>query len=300
MLNLLSAVIKSLALTLLLSPFFANAADLAVGVDTVVLEDASNVADVADELTATLQNQGFEISVVINHSGAAASVGLELAPNQVIFARPPRFLEKRLLSKSKTIGIDLPLKFHVFETESDIRLSVNTLGYLIDRHQTKVRDIALKITRRLTQQFGTPTPEQRGLITVKSTRSVAETVQALQDAISNNPDARIPLVLDYSEGKGHGYKYYRRSRSNFPVLVVFGNPNAGTPLMQVEPRIGIDLPQKLLVWKDKTNQVNITYNDPRFIAKRFDLEGVDARLDAIANALNNIASAGAGVAPSSD
>ena len=32
------------------------------------------------------------------------------------------------------------------------------------------------------------------------------------------------------------------------VVVVFGNPRAGTPLMQTDPRIGIELPLRMLVW----------------------------------------------------
>ena len=33
------------------------------------------------------------------------------------------------------------------------------------------------------------------------------------------------------------------------LVVVFGNPRAGTPLMQDDPRIGIELPLKILVWE---------------------------------------------------
>lgn len=254
------------------------------GMDTIILKNANDVSSAVAELTTQLKRQRFTIPLIINHSAAAASVNLDLAPNQVIFARPPRFLERRLLRKSMTLGLDLPLKFLVYEdSDGEIKLSVNSLGYLIDRHDIKVRDFVLRVSNKLIEQFGTPDKERQGLISVKSSQSLEDTVQALQDAISVNPAARIPLVLNYRK--------YRRSSS---VLVVFGNPNVGTPLMQADPRVGIDLPLKLLVWENENGEVNITYNDPRFLADRVDLEGQDNRLDAIANALKNIAMAGAG------
>ncbi len=81
------------------------------GINTIILEDKSDVASAVAELTAGLEQQGFTIPLIVNHSAAAESVDLDLAPNQVIFARPPKLLEKRLLRKSNTIGLDLPIKF---------------------------------------------------------------------------------------------------------------------------------------------------------------------------------------------
>ncbi|SMG65573.1 hypothetical protein BMETH_358490220832, partial [methanotrophic bacterial endosymbiont of Bathymodiolus sp.] len=43
-----------------------------------------------------MEQRGFTIPLIINHSAAAASVDLELAPSQVIYARPPKVLEKHL------------------------------------------------------------------------------------------------------------------------------------------------------------------------------------------------------------
>ena len=259
----------------------------AQGMDTIILEDASDVPG------AVLEGQGFSIPLIINHSGAAASVGLELTPNQVIFARPPRALERRLLRKSKTIGLDLPFKFLVFEDKNGaIKLSVNTLSYLIERHGVRIRDFVLRLTDKLIKQFGTMGGEGYGIVSVESTQSLEDTVQAVQEAISINPAARIPLVLDY--GDSDKKRSFRPDRNSFPVLIVFGNPNVGTPLMQSDPLIGIDLPLKFLVWKDHQGQVMISYNNPHFIAGRINLEGQNDRLDAIANALENIAMAGAG------
>lgn len=264
------------------------------GMDTIILEDASDVSSAVAELKSELEQQDFSIPLVVNHTAAATSVDLDLLPTQVIFARPSRFIEKRLLRKSDTVGLDLPLKFLVYEDPDTgtIKLSVNTLGYLMDRHKIQTRDFVLRLTNKLISQFGTTGKERQGVISVESSQSVDDTVQALQEAISVNSAVRIPLILDYGNSNTRlGHERHRRSPSK---LIVFGNPNVGTLLMQTDPRIGIDLPLKFLVWEDEKGQVMITYNDPHFIAQRINLQGQDARLDAIAKTLNKLALIGAG------
>jgi uncharacterized protein (DUF302 family) len=51
-------------------------------------------------------------------------------------------------------------------------------------------------------------------------------------------------------------------------VVVFGSAKAGTPLMQVEQTMGIDLPLKALVWQDAAGTTWISYNDPAWLAQR--------------------------------
>ncbi len=244
---------------------------------------ANNVDEAVQLVSDRLARQGFEIPLVVNHAAAAASVDLELRPTQVIFARPSKYLERSLLRRGATIGIDLPMKYLIFEDENGaIQLHSNPVGYLIDRHDLGIGDFGLYVTGVLAGQFG---DSADGLVTVASQRSFDATVQALQDAISAEAAFRIPLVLNYGEG---------RRRNNGPVLIVFGNPMAGTPLMQGTQEIGLDLPQKFLVWEGRGGTVSITYNDPLFVAKRANLVGQDARLSAIVNALAGFAAAGAG------
>ena len=52
------------------------------------------------------------------------------------------------------------------------------------------------------------------------------------------------------------------------VLVLFGNPKAGTPLMQAYPTLAIDLPLKALVWEDANRQVWVSTNSPQYLQKR--------------------------------
>ncbi|HET6297793.1 MAG TPA: DUF302 domain-containing protein [Kribbella sp.] len=51
------------------------------------------------------------------------------------------------------------------------------------------------------------------------------------------------------------------------VLVIFGNPAAGTPVMAAAPLAALDLPLKLLIWDD-AGTTRIAYYSPESIAER--------------------------------
>ena len=55
-------------------------------------------------------------------------------------------------------------------------------------------------------------------------------------------------------------------------LLIFGDPKAGTPLMNAHPSIAIDLPLKALVWEAADGQVWLSYNSPEYLAERHQLE----------------------------
>ena len=54
---------------------------------------------------------------------------------------------------------------------------------------------------------------------------------------------------------------------NPTVLVIFGNPKVGTPLMIDKPIISIDLPLRALVWEDDGVKVWLTYDEPGWLAQ---------------------------------
>jgi uncharacterized protein (DUF302 family) len=73
-------------------------------------------------------------------------------------------------------------------------------------------------------------------------------------------------------------------------LVIFGNPRAGTPIMQAVQTVGIDLPLKALVWQDEGRTTWLAYNDPQWLAQR---HGVGAWLDRTLHAMANALAAAA-------
>jgi uncharacterized protein (DUF302 family) len=73
-------------------------------------------------------------------------------------------------------------------------------------------------------------------------------------------------------------------------VVLFGNPRAGTPLMQAAQTMGIDLPLKALVWQDEAGKTWLAYNDPTWLAKRHHaLVGTEHSLGAMTDALAAVA-----------
>ena len=73
-------------------------------------------------------------------------------------------------------------------------------------------------------------------------------------------------------------------------LVIFGNAKAGTPLMQSQQTIGIDLPLKALVWRDAGGRTWLSYNDPHWLARRHALAAnVDSAVNAMVSALAALA-----------
>jgi uncharacterized protein (DUF302 family) len=80
------------------------------------------------------------------------------------------------------------------------------------------------------------------------------------------------------------------------VVVVFGNPRAGTPLMQADPRIGIELPLRMLVW-DQDGRTVVGYNDPKDLAGPYDVAAQAGTLEAMSSLLDALASEAAGHPP---
>jgi uncharacterized protein (DUF302 family) len=67
-------------------------------------------------------------------------------------------------------------------------------------------------------------------------------------------------------------------------VVVFGSPRAGTPLMKSDPRVGIELPLKVLIWSD-ADGTKLGFNDPRELAGRYGVVEHRETLDKMADLL---------------
>ena len=109
-----------------------------------------------------------------------------------------------------------------------------------------------------------------GLVTVASAYPADSTYQRLRDAIETNPNLSVLYELDHQANAASVDLIMRPAR-----LILFGNPSMGTPLMAESPSIGLDLPQKMLVWEDEAGQAFVTYNDPLYLTGRHDLNDVE-------------------------
>jgi uncharacterized protein (DUF302 family) len=73
------------------------------------------------------------------------------------------------------------------------------------------------------------------------------------------------------------------------AVVVFGSPRSGTPLMQTDPRVGIELPLRLLVWREE-DTVLVGYRDPRELTETYEIASHQSTLEQMAALLAALAS----------
>ncbi len=133
-------------------------------------------------------------------------------------------------------------------------------------------------------------PLIQGMITKISTQSFEDTYATLKGILTANPALKIIAELDHAANAATKGLSLRPTR-----IVFFGNPVLGTPLMQGVQSIGLDLPQKILVYEDAQGVVHITYNDPMYLKQRHQLLNRDAVLQKIATALDKITTKAAGL-----
>jgi uncharacterized protein (DUF302 family) len=123
-----------------------------------------------------------------------------------------------------------------------------------------------------------------GLTTLSSSHGPKDTMDRLAAEITAR-GMTVFARVDHAAGAAEAGLSLRPTE-----LLIFGNAKGGTPLMQSDQTIGIDLPLKALVWQDASGRTWLSYNDPGWLAKRHGLGAeVDPAVKAMAAALNTIA-----------
>jgi uncharacterized protein (DUF302 family) len=101
-----------------------------------------------------------------------------------------------------------------------------------------------------------------GIVNIASNHSVDGTVEKLVGILQAKGVHLFALV-------DHGGEAERAGMKMRPAkLLIFGNPNGGTPVMLAAPSIAIDLPLKILVWEDADEKVWVSYNSPAYLQER--------------------------------
>jgi uncharacterized protein (DUF302 family) len=129
-----------------------------------------------------------------------------------------------------------------------------------------------------------PDSADNGILTIASAHAGPATIERLQSLIK---DKGLMLFshIDFS-----GDAARAGLAMPFSQLVIFGNPKAGTPLMQHTPTSALDLPLKVLVWEDAQGRAWLSFNSADYLRQRHALpedlmkpvSGVAALVDAAA------------------
>jgi uncharacterized protein (DUF302 family) len=124
---------------------------------------------------------------------------------------------------------------------------------------------------------GTP-PDVEGVITKPSSFSVEQTLERLRASIQIR-NLKIFAQIDHSDEA-------EQAGLGMPPahVLIFGSPQAGTPLMLSSPLLALELPLKALVWQDAAGQVWVSYESSDYLADRFavppmlvtNIAGIDA------------------------
>jgi len=141
----------------------------------------------------------------------------------------------------------------------------------------------LILTALLILFIAIPVEAADGVVNVPSTLNVKETADRME-SILKNKGMTIFNRIKHSEGAGKVGIELRDTE-----LIIFGNPNVGSPLMKCQQSVAIDLPQKALIWEDDKAKVWISYNNPKYLEKRHNITGCEEIILKIEKALAGIA-----------
>ena len=97
----------------------------------------------------------------------------------------------------------------------------------------------------------------------------------------NSVDVTVEKIQTIVKSKGMGVFGIVDHRANAKKVgadmpeakvIIFGNPKLGTRIMQRDIKAALDLPIKVLVYKDYSGKTKIEYLDPKALEKRYSLE----------------------------
>ena len=101
-----------------------------------------------------------------------------------------------------------------------------------------------------------------GMVSLKSPHAARETMDRFESLVKAR-GLTVFIRIDHAAGAAKIGKLLRPTE-----VLIFGNPQGGTPLMECAQTSGIDLPLKALVWEDASAQIWLGYNDPAYLAQR--------------------------------
>ena len=120
-------------------------------------------------------------------------------------------------------------------------------------------------------------------VTTKSSPfSVAETVARFNEVVTAK-DMKVFAVINHSD-EAHDVGLELRETK----VIIFGKPEAGTPVMEAAPLMALELPLKVLIWEDE-GRTRVSYTTPGALAERYGLgadltqvlNGIDPLTDAV-------------------
>ena len=129
-----------------------------------------------------------------------------------------------------------------------------------------------------------------GLTTIPSSFGPKETMDRLEAGIRAQ-SMQVFVRVDHAAGAAAAGLDLRPTE-----VILFGNARAGTPLMQLDQTLGIDLPLKALVWQDAVGKTWLSYDEPQWLVQRHGIgDQAERMVELMAAALGKVANEAAAV-----
>lgn len=126
------------------------------------------------------------------------------------------------------------------------------------------------------------------LIRTRSSLPVAETVTRLRAAAESRGLTVFAVIDHAANARGSGLELLPT------VLVLLGNPAAGTILMHCDQRVAVDLPLRMLVWQDNEGRTWVGHHAAPRLAADFALADCGDILERIGGVLEALRREAAG------
>jgi uncharacterized protein (DUF302 family) len=140
--------------------------------------------------------------------------------------------------------------------------------------------LAIVSTVALSLICGPALAQDAGLVVKPSALSVKDTLDKLTKVLDEK-GIKVAARVDHAAGA-------KAAGMDLPPteVVFFGNPKLGTPLMQSNPHIGIDLPMRVIAWTDKDGKTWVGYTSADALKARYGIKDKDEAFKAMAGALD--------------
>jgi len=103
------------------------------GAGVVTKDSPLSVPETVDRITSLAAEAGLKVFAVIDHSGEAARVGLELRETKVVIFGSPS-AGTPVMVAAPLVALDLPLKVLVWADRDQTRISYTDPGFLASRY----------------------------------------------------------------------------------------------------------------------------------------------------------------------
>lgn len=259
-------------------------------VGLVTVSSEKSVDEVVSELKERF-DEARSVSIVgeVDHGANAGETDQELAATYLLLFSNPD-LESPFINEQISAGLDFPQRVLVWEDDQgETRVTFSAPSYLVKRHGIDKLELFLgRIEKGLgnvvENATGSTVPampkgaeigieENQGIITRESQNGASDTFEKLIEVLEEADGVELFTKIDYQLSAKSVNREVGAAR-----LVVFGNPKLGTPLMKESRTVGVDLPQKMLVYENKKGAIIVAFNDPAYLAER---HGIDPEAEVI-------------------